>query len=169
MAKVLFIIAPKNFRDEELKEPKDVLESAGHECKVASTTTEPCTGMLGATVTPDLNVSDVNVEEYDAVAMIGGTGVFSIIDNETIMKIFVEAKEKGKVIGAICAGPLIVANSGIMEGVRATMYPNDKYVEEYKELGVNYVKEDVVVDGKIVTACGPTAAKEFGIKLKELL
>ena len=169
MAKVLFVIAPIKFRDEELFQPKEVLEEAGHSCTIASTRTEECTGMLGATVTPDLNVSDVSVDEYDAVVMVGGVGVYELVDNEDVLRIFRDAKEEDMLIGAICAGPLVLASAGILKGVTATLYPTPESVEKFKSLGANYVKEDVVIDGNIITACGPQVAREFGEKLRDLL
>jgi len=169
MAKVLLIIAPKNFRDEELFQPKEVLEGAGHSCTIASTTTNECTGMLGATVKPDVNVAGVDANDYDAIVMIGGSGSLELVGNKAVLDLFRDAKEKGKIIGAICAGPLVPANAGVLRGVAATMFPNPEYIKKLKSLGVDYVEKDVVVDGRIVTACGPKAAKEFGKALAGLL
>ena len=60
--KALLIIAPKDFRDEELFDTKTALEEEGIDVIVASRTRGEATGMLGRTVKPDLTLDDVVVD-----------------------------------------------------------------------------------------------------------
>ena len=60
--KVLMVIAPDKFRDEELFKPKEIIEANGGTVTIASLKARPCTGMMGGTVTPDIEVIDVPVE-----------------------------------------------------------------------------------------------------------
>lgn len=169
MKRVLFIIAPSNFRDEELDEPKTLLEDAGFVCDVASTTMDPVQGMLGLLVKPDLLVDTVLVENYAAVIVVGGSGSPALSRNEKVLIIVRNAVTKNKVVGAICFGALTVAQSGILKGKKGTGWKHQDTLQAFKENGATYIDEGVVVDGKIVTAQGPSVATLFGKKLLELL
>ena len=74
MAKVLMIVAQKGFRDEELFVPKEILERAGHDVKVASLTRQKATGSRGAVVQPDLAVYEANPDFFDCIVVVGGPG-----------------------------------------------------------------------------------------------
>ena len=76
--KVVMIIAEKNFRDEELLEPKKILEEEGASVTVASTTLRTATGMFGAKATPDILLSELKMDEYDAIIFVGGAGAESL-------------------------------------------------------------------------------------------
>ncbi|MEM5853567.1 MAG: DJ-1/PfpI family protein [Candidatus Aenigmatarchaeota archaeon] len=158
--KVLMIIAPKNFRDEELLEPKEILEKSGAEIKIASKGVKTARGMLGSSVNVNLDLSEVQTEIYDAVIFIGGTGAEVYFNDSTALKVARESYEQGKIIGAICIAPSILANAGILEGKRATSWPSEASNLEAK--GAKYTGELVTADGKIITAKGPEAANEFG-------
>jgi len=169
MKRILFIIAPSNFRDEELNEPKTILEDAEFVCDIASTITDPVKGMLGMLVKPDMLVDNVVVDNYSAVVIVGGSGSPALSKNETVVAIVREASAKNKVIGAICFGALTAARSGTLKGKNGTGWKHQDTLQAFKENGATYVDEGVVVDGKIVTAQGPSVAKEFGKKILEVL
>ncbi|MEM5829416.1 MAG: DJ-1/PfpI family protein [Candidatus Aenigmatarchaeota archaeon] len=165
--KVLMIVAPTNFRDEELLKPKEILEKAGAQIKIASKDVEIANGMLGTSVTIDLDLSEVDVKNYDAIIFVGGTGAEIYFNDSTALRIARETYEQGKVIGAICIAPSILANAGILEGKHATSFPSE--ASNLKAKGANYTGELVTVDGKIITAKGPEAASQFGRMIAEAL
>jgi protease I len=70
MKKALFIIAQQEFRDEELKIPKQILEASGTKVMVASITTDQARGMLGAKVKPDLAIRNVNPNDFDVLVLL---------------------------------------------------------------------------------------------------
>jgi protease I len=110
--KVLMIIAPKNFRDEEFLEPKNVLEKAGIEVKVASTIKGTAKGMLGANVDVETTVDEVNPAEYDAVVVVGGSGSQTYLwDNKRVQEIVKKAESLGKIVSAICISPVVLARA----------------------------------------------------------
>ncbi|MCS7131535.1 MAG: DJ-1/PfpI family protein, partial [Hadesarchaea archaeon] len=82
-------------------------------------------------------------------------------NDERALSIAKDAAKKGKKVGAICIAPIILANAGVLEGKRATVWNGD-FVRMLKERGAKYTGKQVEVDGNIITANGPTAAKEFG-------
>lgn len=165
--KALLIIAPQNFRDEELFHTKEELENAGVEVTVASTTTSEATGMLGGVIIPNILVSDVNAGDYDAVLFIGGTGA-SIYFNDSIAHGIVKnAYVEGKIIGAICIAPSTLANAGVLDGKKATAYSSERSNLESK--GANFTGAGVEVDGKVITADGPGSARNFGKTIAKAL
>ncbi len=164
---VLMIIAPENFRDEELMEPKDVLENAGVEVTIASKGTSSAKGSYGAVVSVDRDLSEVNVDEYDAVVFVGGSGSSVYFEDETAHNIARSAYEKGKVLAAICIAPSTLANAGLLEGRKATSFPSEQ--ENLEEKGAEYTGANVEADGRIITGSGPHAATEFGQKIVEAL
>lgn len=164
---VLMIIASNNFRDEEYLHPREVLENEGAKITIASSTKKEATGMLGTKVVPDILIDEVNIDDYDAVIFVGGSGANEYWENEKAHEIAKKAYEKSKVIGAICIAPVTLARAGLLKGKKATVYTSD--IENIKKEGAIYTGNSVEVDGKIVTGNGPTAAKEFGEKIAELL
>lgn len=164
---ILMIIASSNFRDEELSEPKRLFESLGATVKIASSQLTECIGMLGMKVKPDLLLKDVDAKRFDAVIFVGGIGAKEYFDDNLAQSIAKTAFKEGKILGAICLAPAILANAGILQGKKATVYHSEK--GRLKEKGAVYTGEDVTVDGNIVTANGPKSAKDFGKEIKKLL
>ncbi|MCM8763429.1 MAG: DJ-1/PfpI family protein [Candidatus Omnitrophica bacterium] len=167
MKKVVMIIAPEGFRDEELLEPKKILEEAGISVTVASTTTSRAKGMLGAIVSPDVTLTQVKVDDFDAVIFVGGVGASQYWDDPLAHLIAQEIIAQDKVLGAICIAPVTLANAGLLKGKRATVWSSE--AGQLKRQGALYTGKAVEEDGKIVTASGPTAAKEFGQTILKLL
>ena len=166
--KVVMIIAPQNFRDEELLEPKEVLENVGVSVVVASKGTDSATGKLGVIVGVENDISEIDISNYDAIVFIGGPGARIYFDDSTALKIVQDAYKKGKVTAAICIAPSILANAGILKGKKATAFPSEE--TNLRAKGANYTGEAVTQDGRIITANGPGAAIQFGKTiLKELI
>jgi len=159
--KVLMIIAPENFRDEELLYTREELERAGAKVTVASAKTGAVKGLLGATVTPDIKLDQINVGDYDAIAFVGGPGASVYFNDKRALSIASEAFGKGKKTCAICIAPTILANAGVLKDKRATVWDGE-YVKKIESKGATYTGKPVEVDGNIITANGPGAAREFG-------
>ena len=167
MAKVLMIIAPKNFRDEELFRTKEELEKDGHIIVIASTTKKEAVGMLGGKANPEIKIDDVNIEDYSAIVFVGGSGAAIYLKDKKIQKIAKQAYEKGKVVAAICIAPSILANAGILKDKMATCWPSEE--TNLLAKGAYYTGESVTIDKNIVTASGPAAARYFGEAIAQLL
>jgi protease I len=158
---ILMVIAPSDFRDEELFVPKEFFEKSGAEVVIASDKKGTARGMLGGTVSVDLSVSEVDISDYDAVIFVGGSGVEShkLYENEAYLKLATDASSSEKVIGAICLGPMVPAGAGILSGKDATVFESG--ISYITGKGANYTGAAVTRDGRIVTGEGPHAAEEF--------
>jgi len=167
MKTVVMVIAEKIFRDEEYQVPKDILSKAGIKVVTASTTTGEATGKLGLKVRPDILVSQIDTDQLDALIFIGGAGAEQYFHDQQAHKVAKEAAQKGKIYGAICIAPVILANAGLLNGKRATVFSSG--AEDLKKGGAVYTGSDVDIDGNLITGCGPEAAKNFGERLLEML
>lgn len=167
MKTVVIVIAENNFRDEEYLRPKEVLQKAGHKVITASTQIQKATGTLGLIVNPDILLENVNTDNLDALIFIGGSGAKQYFDDKLAQKLASEAMQKGKIYGAICIAPAILANAGLLKGKRATSFSS--VITAIKEKGAIFTGEDVVIDGHLVTAKGPEVAKQFGEAIVKLL
>lgn len=165
--RVVMIIAPQNFRDEELFEPKQILTEKGAEVKVASASLEMAGGMLGAEIQPDMLTSDIEPDQWDAIILIGGTGASRYWEDSSIHSMLNEAVKQNKIVGAICIAPVTLANAGILSGKRATVFISER--QRLADKGADCTLKDVQRDGNIITASGPPAAKAFGDAIAKAL
>jgi protease I len=164
---ILLIIAPEGFRDEELLEPRKILEGYGANVKIASKGVSAAKGKLGAKIEVDYDIDEAIVQDYNAVAFIGGPGASVYFDDETAHSIAREALEEGEILAAICIAPVILANAGVLKGKKATVFSSG--ADDLKRNGAEYTGKDLETDGNIITANGPAAAKKFGEKIAEML
>lgn len=168
MKHILFFVAENGFKDEELFEPKQILEEAGHVCDIISTNAELAQGSDGAMVMPTVSLDSVTVVDYDAIVLIGGPGALEMGTDFMIQDIIMQASQKPEMLlCAICIAPQILAKLGLLKGKKATIYPTG--VEALKNAECEYIHEAVVIDDRIITADGPQSAVEFGNTILDVL
>ncbi len=167
MAKVLFVVAPVNFRDEELFQPKEALEKCGHETFIASDKKGLCKGVQGGRVQAEASLKDIDPDRYDAVVFVGGGGSRVFFDDPEAWRIAREMADQDKLVAAICIAPVILANAGLLQGKHATVYSDE--IKTIEKKGALYTHPGVTADGKIVTGDSPKSALMFGEKLCEML
>lgn len=164
--KILMVIAPKDFRDEELFEPMNIFENHGYKVDVASTRKGECVGMLGHKIYVNLTIDEVNPNDYVALVIPGGIGSKEYLwNNKKLLELVREFYEENKTVAAICLSPVVLAEAGILKGKKATVFPDKEAIEELKKYGAIYVDKGVVRDGKIVTAKSPEYARLFGLEV----
>lgn len=169
---IAMVIASRDFRDEEYFVPKEILELSGAEIKAVSNQTGQALGADGGEVRIDILLGDLKVSDFDAVVFIGGPGAVQYLDNEEGYRIARETIAADKILAAICIAPTILAKAGVLKGKQATVWssPLDRNPVKILQIqGAIYQDTAVVIDGKIVTANGPAAAKDFGKAIIEVL
>ncbi len=167
MADVLIVIAPQDFRDEEYFHVREELENGGHKVVVSSLQDVAVSSVEHKEVVTDVLIDEADVADYDAIVFSGGAGASVYFENEKVLEMCYQTIEQGKLIAAICIAPGILARSGILSGKNATSFESE--LATLDEAGAITSDSHVVVDGQIVTADGPDAAREFGKKISELL
>ena len=166
MADILIVIAPQDFKDEEYFLVREELEKAGHKVLVSSLQ-DTATSVEGKQVVTDVLIDEADVADYDALVFVGGAGASVYFENEKVLEMCYQTIEQGKLLGAICIAPGILARAGVLAGKDATSFESE--LSTLDEAGAITSDSHVVVDGQIVTADGPQAAREFGKKIAELL
>ena len=160
MKPILIIIAPKDFRDEELFETKDELEKFGHKTVIASNIKGTCFGTKGGFAISEIESDHIDTKNYDGVVFIGGFGSQLFYNDETAHQIAKKMNAQQKLVGAICIAPVILAKAGLLKNKNATVFSSE--INTIKDLGAIYSTLSVVKDGNIITGNGPTAARKFG-------
>jgi len=168
MAKrVIMVIPPEKFRDEEYLEPRDLFQERGIDVRTASKITGLAYGMLGATVDVNFNYNNISVENFDAIVFVGGSGASVYFDDPVAMKLAKDFYAAKKIVAAICIAPSILANAGILQGKNATAFSSES--SNLRAKGAYYTGEDITQDGRIITAKGPSAAKQFAETIAQAL
>lgn len=168
--KVLYIIAPVNFRDEEYFVPKEIFEKEGYKVITASKDVSVAKGSLGGQAKVDIDIKNVDIDEFDSVVFAGGNGALAYIGDPVIDDILDNARHNQIMICAICIAPLILAKNGALAGKQVTVWNGDgMQSKRIEEEGATYINESVVVDKNIITANGPESSKEFAEKIIEYM
>ncbi len=170
--KIVLVLAHQGFQDFEYQETRKVLEEAGMEIIIVSSLMGKAKGKLGLEVAVEKLISEINVSEIDALIFIGGPGAVEYLEDSSVYQLIQKTINEDKVLGAICIAPAILAKSGVLKGKNATIWSSSidqEPIEILKENQVEYLNQNVVVDGKIITANGPLASLEFGQKIVQIL
>ena len=129
---------------------------------------------FGIPVIVDKTIEEINVDEYQALAIPGGFEEFGFYEeayDEKFLELIREFDRLNKIIATICVGTLPVGKSGVLENRKATTYHlSDGYKQaELREFGVDVVNEPIVVDDNIITSYCPETASGVAFKLLEKL
>lgn len=167
MAKALVFLA-SGFEEIETVTVVDVLRRAGVDVTVAGLAPNVVEGAHGMRIVPDKSIDDVKVEDFEAFVVPGGNpGYKNLRKDQRVINIIKKAFNSNKLVAAICAGPTVLSDAGVLEGKACTIYPG---MDEELEAGGGKPKHDiVVVDGNIITSRGPATALPFALKLAEKL
>ena len=161
--KLLVVIAPERFRDEELFEPLSVFQKAGIGYDIASVKAGTCTGMLGGRCDATLDIARVRSDGYDGIVVIGGAGSPEFLwGHSRLHALVAEFANTGKLVSAICLSPVVLARAGVLRGRKATVYRAPDSVAEMRKGGTDLREDAVVIDENFITANGPAAARRFG-------
>ncbi|MCL2550474.1 MAG: DJ-1/PfpI family protein [Methanimicrococcus sp.] len=161
--KILMIVAPERFRDEEFFRPREVFEKNGYNVVIGSTRLGKATGVKGGDVKVDVLIDGLSADDFDAVVISGGAGSKTFLwDNQALHRLLNDAFSKGKVVSAICISPVILAKAGLLKGKNATIFDAPDAIEEMQKAGTNLKAKHVVRDGGIITGDGPECSYDFG-------
>lgn len=117
----------------------------------------------------DLEFKEVNPEEYDGLIIPGGRAPEYVRTNPELERIVRHFFEANKPVAAICHGPLVLTGYGLASGRKMTCYM--AVAPDLKRAGAEYVDQEVVVDGNLVTSRAwpdlPAFMREFLKLLKK--
>ncbi|MFN5374806.1 MAG: DJ-1/PfpI family protein, partial [Chitinophagaceae bacterium] len=111
MKPVLFVIAPKDFRDEELFITQAELEKSGISTTIASSITGECIGSKGGKAISNYQLDQINLKDYSTIVYIGGMGSRVFFDDPKAISLAKEMHAMGSPVAAICIAPVILAKA----------------------------------------------------------
>ncbi|MBN2182846.1 MAG: DJ-1/PfpI family protein [Sedimentisphaerales bacterium] len=157
--KAAIIVPSVNFSDQEFFETLKALDAASVQRVIASTRTGVIRGMFGNQTEANALVNQIRVDDYDAIIFIGGTGIIEFTYDSYIMNMVREAFDKRKVIAASSSAPAILANAGILKGIKVTATLSER--EVLRKNGAIYTGLPLEQHMKIITCSGPAIAVTF--------
>ncbi len=164
MAKVYEFLA-NGFEEIEGLAPVDILRRGGVDVKTVSVTgSEFVETSHGVTVKADLKIEDVkDFSDADMLLLPGGMpGSTNLNAHEGVRQAIIAQHKAGKRVGAICAAPMVLASTGILDGKKATCSPG---FERYFGATTQYTGELFQEDGNVITGEGPAATLPYAYKI----
>jgi 4-methyl-5(b-hydroxyethyl)-thiazole monophosphate biosynthesis len=140
----------------------DVLRRAEIDTVVAGLHGGHITSARMVKVIPDTVIDTVKADDFDMIVLPGGQpGSDNLNADPRVKELITSFSQKGKLTGAICAAPIVLASAGLLQGKRATAYPSYK-----NRLGkAVYEEKSVVTDGTVMTSRGAGTALSFGLAI----
>ena len=168
--KRIAILATNGFEESELEIPKITLETHGARVDIVSPENETIKswkdGNWGRDFAVDVNLNDANADNYNALILPGGVINPDLLRREDRAVNFVRTFFKQhKPVAAICHGPWMLAEAGVLEGRDITSYYSIR--TDMKNAGANWHDKAVVVDQGLVTSRSPEDLEAFNDKIIE--
>lgn len=165
------ILATDGFEQVELTEPRKALQDAGADTEVVAPKAGRIRGWKtrdwGDEVGVDATLEDADPKDYDALVLPGGVMNPDHLRMEPRAVAFVKAFfDADKPVAAICHGPWTLIESGAVRGHRMTSWPSLQ--TDLRNAGANWVDQEVVVDGNLVTSRKPDDLPAFNREIVEL-
>lgn len=148
------ILTASGVEDCELFYPYYRFQEEGWEIDVASPDGEKVLGEHGYSLEANLAFSDAGAEDYDLLFLPGGRGPEKVRLQPEAVEITKRMCEADKLVTAICHGPQVLISADVVRGRRATCWPALR--DDLKAAGADYVDQEVVMDGNLITSrCPP--------------
>ena len=162
--KTIAFLATDGVEQVELTEPLDAVRAAGARADLLSLEMRPIQGMnhheKGKTFTVDGRVAEADAADYDALVLPGGVANPDALRINPDAVRFVRAFfEQSKPVGAICHAPWMLVEAGVVDGARLTSWPS--LCTDLRNAGADWVDEEVVTDGGLVTSRKPDDLPAF--------
>jgi protease I len=164
------ILTEEGFEQVELTSPKEALEAAGAQVDVIS----PKSGKIkawnktdwGIEIDVDKQLDQVSPDDYDALVLPGGVlNPDKLRQNKEAVAFASAFLDEGKPVAAICHGPQLLIETGMIGGRNMTSYPSLQ--TDLKNAGAHWIDQEVVVDNGLVTSRTPADLEAFNQKAIE--
>lgn len=168
--KKVAIIVTDGFEEVELTSPRQALEEAGVEVHIVSENSSDIKawkdGNWSKEYKVDRTLDEASESDYHALMIPGGViNPDKLRRNEKAVDFVRSFFKSHKPVSAICHGPWLLAEAGVLDGRKITSFHSIK--TDMKNAGANWVDEEVVVDQGLVTSRSPKDLPAFNSKMLE--
>jgi protease I len=168
--KKIAILTENGFEEVELTSPKKALEEAGAEVQIVSPQKDKVKAWdkdhWSIDLAVDKNLDEAKAEDYDALVLPGGVlNPDQLRLNKKAVEFAQQFLETGKPVAAICHGPQLLIETGLIEGRKMTSYPSLR--TDLENAAVVWVDQEVVTDNGLVTSRTPKDLAAFNKKMIE--
>jgi protease I len=154
MSKIAVIITDM-FEDSEYTEPATAFKNAGHDLvHIEFEEGKTVKGKKkGTPVTIDKAVSEVSIQDFDALLIPGGYSPDKLRVDEEAVRFAKDFVESGKPVFAICHAPQLLITADVLKGRKITGWKS--IVQDIKNAGAEFIDSEVVVDENLVSSRHP--------------
>nr|MBF0681444.1 type 1 glutamine amidotransferase [Pseudomonas sp.] len=166
------ILVTDGFEQVELTAPKEALEKAGISAEIVSAKAGKVRGWNHTTPADEFPVDrtfdSICMDDYDALLLPGGVvNSDTIRTDEMAQELVRDAARENKTIAVICHGGWLLISADLVRGKRMTSWPS--LVDDLKNAGAQWVDEQVVVDGHLISSRKPDDIPAFNEALIKAL
>lgn len=163
---MVYVLLGTGFEEVEAIAPVDLLRRAGIPVLTVGVDGKSVSGSHGITVEADITLEQLDLTDLEMIVLPGGLGgVATARSSQPALDALRFAYENDKYVAAICAGPTVLAELGIIGARKATCYPGCE--RGMAEATMQEVA--CVTDGKLITGASAGCAISFGLTLIEAL
>lgn len=164
--KKIAVLFADGFEESEALTIVDVLRRAQLDAKIVGVTGDIITGAHAISVQADMSLADLKADETDMAVIPGGyCGVDALMNSHEALELLRQINRPGKYIAAICAGPRVLDQAGVITGRNYTCYPGQE-----KNIHSGQHQSAIVVrDGNLITSAGPATCYAFAYALADAL
>jgi protease I len=169
---IAFLVAPEGIEQVELTSPWAAVSDAGGTPRLVSTDSGEVQAFnhldKADTFPVDDVVGSVEASSYDALVLPGGVANPDFLRTKPEAVAFAKSFfEAGKPVAAICHAPWTLVEADVLRGRRLTSWPSLQ--TDIRNAGGEWVDEEVVVDGNLISSRKPDDLKAFNQALLDAL
>lgn len=169
MAKKVAVIMTDLVEDIEYTSPKEAIEEAGHEAVLISPDGSAVEGKKGGTFEADKSIGEVTPNDYDALLIPGGFSPDSLRGDkeDRFSKFAKHFLEEDKPVFAICHGPQLLVDTGLLKDRKVTSVKNVK--NDLINAGAKWEDSPLAVCSNLATSRTPDDLDQFNEEIKRQL
>ena len=169
--RIAILVANEGVEEAELTRPRDALHEAGADVDLLAPEHDEIQAFnhldKGDTFNPDKAVGEADPDDYDGLVLPGGVAnPDQLRTDDAAVRLVKAIADAGHPVAAICHGPWTLIETGLTKGKRMTSWPSLQ--TDLRNAGAEWVDEEVVVDGKLVTSRKPDDLPAFNQALVDL-
>ena len=167
--KKVAILTENGFEEVELTSPLKALKEAGATVEIISPQKKKVKAWnhdhWSIELPVDVQLNNANVDDYDALIIPGGVlNPDQMRANPDCVDFAQQFLESGKLLAAICHGPQLLIETGMLQGRKLTSFPSIR--TDLENAGAIWTDEEFVLQDGLLTSRSP---KDLGAFNRELI